>query len=69
VTYKRLLAVSLDQWFLNWVRSNAWGSTESFQGFDEGYLKHVTNFYFLLYWAKMGLDKSLENYAKGSVYL
>jgi len=24
----------------------------------------VTHFYFLLYWAKMGYDKSLENYAR-----
>jgi len=54
----------LTQWFLNWVGSNPWGSTEPFQGFDKGHLKHVTHFYFLLYWAKMGFGKILENYVR-----
>jgi len=51
-----------------WVWINAvvrkLGSTEPFQGFDEGHLISVTHFYFLLHWAKMGFDKSLENYVR-----
>jgi len=34
------------------------GSTDPFQGFDECHVISVTHFYFLLYWAKMELDKS-----------
>jgi len=34
------------------------GSTESFQGFDEGHLKQVIHFYLLLYWAKLGSTKA-----------
>jgi len=60
VSYCSLLH-KLEQWFLTWVWSNPQGSTEPFQGFDEGHLKLVTHFYFLLYWAKMGFDKILEN--------
>jgi len=41
--------IDLDQRFINWVRSNPKGSTEPFREFDEGNLKHVTHFYFLLY--------------------
>jgi len=37
---------------------------EPFQGFDKSHLKLVTNSYFLLYWAKMEFDKSLENHVR-----
>jgi len=50
--------VQLEQWFLNWVRSNSVGFDGTFQGFDEGHLKHVTYFCILLYWAKMGSTKA-----------
>jgi len=40
------------------------GSTEPFQGFDQGHVISVTHFYFLMYWGKMGFDKSLENYVR-----
>jgi len=56
--------IDLDQRFINWVRSNPKGSTEPFREFDEGNLKHVTHFYFLLYWAQMGFDKTLDNYVR-----
>jgi len=37
---------------------------EPSQGFDKDHLKHVTHFYLMLSWKKMGFDKSLENYIR-----
>jgi len=46
------------------VQLNPYGLTEPVQGCDEGHLKHVTHFEFMLFWAKTGFDKGLENYVR-----